>query len=217
MAKGTPSLDMTPMVDLAFLLVTFFMLTATSRVAEPVIVDTPSSISDKLLPDNVMLLTVDPQGRVFYNISNADVRATTLEKMAAQYQVKFSSKEKATFSSMTSFGVPMSQLKAYINASDIERKQMDVATKGIPHDSLDDQLKDWIMFGRIVAATQAKEEKAEAERLGRDFEYEPLRFAIKADGTTKYNDVKDVITTFTDMDVYRFNLITSLEDTPIEK
>lgn len=217
MAKGTPSLDMTPMVDLAFLLVTFFMLTATSRVAEPVIVDAPSSISEKILPDNVMLLTVDPEGRVFYNISNSDVRIATLEKMAAQYRVKFSDKEKIEFSGMTSFGVPMSQLKTYINANEIERKAIDKATKGIPHDSLDNQLKDWIMFGRIVAATQAKEEKAKAERLGTEFEYEPLRFAIKADGTTKYEDVKDVITTFTDMDVYRFNLITNMEDAPIEQ
>ena len=55
--KGSPQLDMTPMVDLAFLLVTFFMLTATSRVSEPVVVDTPSSTADKLLPKNVMLIS----------------------------------------------------------------------------------------------------------------------------------------------------------------
>ena len=50
MPKGTPSIDMTPMVDLAFLLVTFFMLTASFRNAEPVTVETPSSISYKIIP-----------------------------------------------------------------------------------------------------------------------------------------------------------------------
>jgi biopolymer transport protein ExbD len=216
MPKGTPSLDMTPMVDLAFLLVTFFMLTATSRVSEPVIVDTPSSISDKLLPENVMLITIDDRGRAFYNVSNAEVRIGTLNRMAAQYKVGFTDKEKKEFSGLTSFGVPIAQLKEYINANDVERKKMDAATKGIPHDSLNNQLKDWIMFGRIESATQAQAEKAKAEELGREFEYEPMRFAIKADGKAKYISVKDIITIFTDMDVYRFNLITSLEDAPVE-
>ena len=39
--KGSPTIDMTPMVDLAFLLVTFFMLAANFRSDEPVQVDTP--------------------------------------------------------------------------------------------------------------------------------------------------------------------------------
>ena len=49
-SKSAPSIDMTPMVDLAFLLVTFFMLTASFRMAEPVIIDLPSSVSEKTLP-----------------------------------------------------------------------------------------------------------------------------------------------------------------------
>ena len=113
--KSNPSLDMTPMVDLAFLLVTFFMLTATSRVAEPVVVDTPSSFSDKLLPENVMLISVDNKGRAFYNINNADVRELTLEKMGLQYKITFTETEKKRFAGMTSFGVPIAQLKQYIN------------------------------------------------------------------------------------------------------
>jgi biopolymer transport protein ExbD len=46
---------MTPMVDLAFLLVTFFMLTAQFRPEEAVIVDIPSSRSQQVIPtENLM-------------------------------------------------------------------------------------------------------------------------------------------------------------------
>jgi len=63
---GAPSLDMTPMVDLAFLLVTFFMLTASFRMAEPVTVDPPSSIGQITLPDNHIMVTVDKDGKLFF-------------------------------------------------------------------------------------------------------------------------------------------------------
>ncbi len=209
MPKGNPSLDMTPMVDLAFLLVTFFMLTASVRVSEPVVVDAPSSTSDKLLPDNVILITVDEKGRPFYNINNYDVRVKTLEQMAAQYKLTFTDKEKERFGKMTSFGVPMAQLKQYINLEDAQREK--VKSAGVPLDSLHYELGDWIQFGRIEAAKQARTQKTKAESLGRQFKYEPLRFAIKADGQANYIAVKQVIKVFTDKDIYRFNLITNLE------
>jgi len=208
-SKGNPSLDMTPMVDLAFLLVTFFMLTASVRVSEPVIVDSPSSTSDKLLPDNVILITVDDKGRPFYNINNYDVRTKTLEKMGQQYKITFTEKEKERFGKMTSFGVPMARLKEYINMDDPQR--LKVNSPGIPMDSLHNELGDWIQFGRIEAARQAKTQKDKAESVGRAFKYEPLRFAIKADGQANYIAVKEVIKVFTDKDIYRFNLITNLE------
>lgn len=208
-SKGNPALDMTPMVDLAFLLVTFFMLTASVRVSEPVIVDSPSSTSDKLLPDNVILITIDDKGRPFYNINNFEVRKKTLEKMGVQYKITFTDKEKERFGKMTSFGVPITQLKEYINMDDPQR--LKYPSKGVPLDSLHNELGDWIQFGRIEAARQAKTQKEKAESLGRPFKYEPLRFAIKADGQANYIAVKEVIKVFTDRDIYRFNLITNLE------
>lgn len=209
MPRSSPALDMTPMVDLAFLLVTFFMLTASVRVSEPVIVDSPSSHSEKLLPDNAMLISIDKNGKVFYNINNVQVRIKTLERMGQQYNVTFNDLQKKRFGAMTSFGVPIQKLGSYIDMEDPER--LKVKSPGIPLDSMNNQLGDWIQFGRIEAAKQAKAEKDKAEKLGRPFTYEPIRFAIKADGAAKYMAVKQVIDVFKDKDVYRFNLITNLE------
>jgi biopolymer transport protein ExbD len=66
--KGRVSIkiDMTPMVDVAFLLLTFFMLTTQFRPAEEVEVVLPDSHSSSKLPEtNVMTITVEKKGRVF--------------------------------------------------------------------------------------------------------------------------------------------------------
>jgi biopolymer transport protein ExbD len=209
MPKSNPSLDMTPMVDLAFLLVTFFMLTASVRVSEPVVVDTPSSTSEKLLPENVLLVSIDRFGKAFFNISNPQVRINTLQRMGEQHKIQFTDEEKKRFGAMTSIGVPINKLKDYINLDDTQRQKL--KSPGIPIDSTDNQLGEWIQFGRIEAAKQAKQEKDKAEAAGREFKYEPMRFAIKADGEANYIAVKDIIKIFTDKDIYRFNLITNLE------
>jgi len=209
MPKANPSLDMTPMVDLAFLLVTFFMLTASVRVSEPVVVDTPSSTSDKILPDNVLLVSVDRFGKAFFNISNPAVRISTLEKMGEQHKIQFTDVEKKRFGAMTSIGVPIEKLKEYINLDDSQRQK--IKSPGVPIDSTNNQLGEWIQFGRIEAAKQARAEKDKAEAAGREFKYEPMRFAIKADGAANYIAVQDIIKIFTKKDIYRFNLITNLE------
>jgi len=195
MPKKSPTLDMTPMVDLAFLLVTFFMLTTKFRPEEPVIVDTPSSISEIKLPErDIMLITIDQEGRVFFDVDGKQTRSTILQKMGERYKVSFTPEEVKRFSVLSSFGVPMANMKQLLNAKEGERAAINKQTKGIPSDSLQNELADWINYGRHANPK--------------------FRIAIKGDGQANYPIVKQVINTLQDQKVNKFNLITNLEEAP---
>ncbi len=59
-------IDMTPMVDVAFLLLIFFMTTTQFKPPEQVAVTLPASRSEIHIPDaNTILLTVNKAGQVF--------------------------------------------------------------------------------------------------------------------------------------------------------
>ncbi|MDI9341738.1 MAG: biopolymer transporter ExbD [Sediminibacterium sp.] len=212
---GAPSLDMTPMVDLAFLLVTFFMLTASFRMAEPVTVDPPSSIGEITLPDNHIMVTIDNTGRAFFGISNAEAKVNALAKMSEKYGVKFTDQQIKKFSGLPSFGVDIKDLPRYIDASENDRMKFQ-PQKGVPLDSVNNQLKDWISNAGVEAVRIYERAKDQAKASNQEFKAEKPRYAIKCDSKTKYIFVKDVVKTFTDLKIFQFNLITGLEAKPTE-
>ncbi len=206
--KSAPSLDMTPMVDLAFLLVTFFMLTAKFRNMEPIQADPPSSTSLTQLPENVMLITIDTAGRAYYDIAGRGVRQRLIERMMLRYPgLKMSEDQIDEFSKMGTFGQPVELMAQYITAEADMKIIMDDNGKGIPLDSLNNQLGDWIQEGYYAFMDDATDKGMTKELLKK----EGLRYAIKADGNTDYEKVKKVIDVFREKEIYQFNMVTNLE------
>ena len=206
--KNAPALDMTPMVDLAFLLVTFFMLTAKFRVNEAVMVTPPSSHSEKILPENVMQVTVDTGGRVFFALDGQEVRRNLLAEMGQKYNISFTEADAKRFSVMSEFGVPMAQILEYIRGDEKIRLKLDQQAGGIPIDSVNNQLGDWVALGWNAKQVFQQTNNVPKENW--------CRIAIKADGQTNYKVIKRVIQVFQDRNLNSFNLITNMETELVE-
>ena len=189
------------MVDLAFLLVTFFMLTTKFAPEETVVVDTPSSTSEIKLPESsVITLTVDKNKRVFFGVDDDKTKVATLQKVGAKYGVNFSAAQAKTFGNLTNFGVPIGQLGSLLNMDADARKAVAKSEPGIPMDSLNNQLIDWVMEARKANLALFKKQTF---------------IAIKGDGQADVPTVQQIIKVLQEKDINRFNLITDLENKPV--
>jgi len=184
-------IDMTAMSDVTVLLLTFFMLTSTFVQKEPILVSAPSSVSEIKIPDtSIMQILVDKQGRVFMSLDKQEDRIAVLEAVGKEYGIVFNAKEIQKFKLANSFGVPIQKMKSFLA---LEQGEQDKAlpTLGIPCDSTNNQFKSWVKQARLQNSD--------------------LRIAIKADQTTPYPVIKNVMNSLQDIRENRYNLITSLK------
>jgi biopolymer transport protein ExbD len=193
MKKKSTSTDMTAMCDVAFLLLTFFILTATAKVPEVMPVDTPASTVQTKLPEKDLATLTVGNGKVFFDVKGKDVRIRTLELMSNKYGVKFSEEDQKKFALMESFGVPMGSLKQIIDLKPADRKN--VQQPGIPKDSLDNQLADWVQNARIANIELHDKE---------------LELAIKGDAKEEYPAIRKVMDILQDQKINSFSLVTGL-------
>jgi biopolymer transport protein ExbD len=193
--RKSTTIDMTAMVDVSFLLLTFFMLTTQFKSDDSIIVDTPSSISEIKLPDtDILNITVNGEGKVFFSIDNKNfTRERLLAKISEKHpELQFTPEEQKAFVLSGSIGVPLRELKGYLALQPEDRKMY--VQPGIPVDSAKNELGDWIMQGRISNPG--------------------VRITINGDQRAPWSVIKKVMNTLQDKNVNKFNLITDLEADP---
>jgi biopolymer transport protein ExbD len=193
MTKKSLTTDMTAMCDVAFLLLTFFILTATSKIPEAMTVDMPSSTVQSKLPETDLATLTVGKGKVFFDLKGKEVRIEALEKMAEKYGVEFTEEDKKEFSLMEGFGVDIASLKSIIEMENAERSK--VIQPGVPKDSLNNQLADWLRISR---------------QANMDINDKDLEIAIKGDAKEEYPAIRKVMDILQDQGINSFSLVTGL-------
>jgi biopolymer transport protein ExbD len=191
-ARKSTVTDMTAMCDVAFLLLTFFIRTAKFNQEDPVPVAIPNYSKVVNLPeDNIATLTIG-NGKVFFGVEGTNIRATMLDEVGKMYNITFTPEEKKMFVALPTFGVPVANLKAYLNTDPDKRKTY--PQPGIPIDSVSNELYNWIHKAR------------EADRA---LNAKDLRITIKGDSKEAYPTIGKVIAILQKQKVNKFSLITA--------
>jgi biopolymer transport protein ExbD len=193
--------DMTPFVDIAFLILSFFIMATKFKPEEPVKVETPNSVSSDILKEeNAILITIDKDSKVYLNISSVKDEgksklAEIINGINTTRNLGLTDAEKQNFKNAPIIGVPFANLKGYLDIPNAQQSK--VAQPGIPVlDSLNNELVWWV---------------AEAKKV---FAGGKLNYLIKGDNTSKYPTFEAVINALRRNEEFKYNLITSQEGAP---
>jgi len=193
--RKSTNIDMTAMCDVAFLLLSFFILATKFKPPEALSVTTPSSVSSKVAPEkNVVLVTMDKEGKVYFSVSdgNTSEKKDIIDGINTAKNLGLSDQEKKNFSNNPTayIGVPFTQLKSYLDKTPDEMKKLTLP--GIPvKDSTDNELVDWVR-----AAVGA-------------FQGAKMALLVKGDNAAKYPSFQGVIIAFKKNDQMKFQMVTN--------
>ncbi len=204
MKRQNIRMDMTAMCDVAFLLLTFFILTTKFRPNEPVQVEIPASTAQIPIPEkDILLISVGGDGRIFFGVDDQNTRLALLDEVAKRKNIQLTGEMQKRFKLLDQFGLPLEQLGQLLS---------------MPAD----QMSSFKQAGLVVNPKaplpgttsgvnedpNAKNDLAELIIIARSLN-ENLRIAIKADKGAEYKNIDEVIETLRKTNSNRFNLITT--------
>ena len=194
--RGSTNIDMTAMCDVAFLLLSYFILIAEFKPAEAIEVTPPSSVASKAAPQtDAFLVSISPEGQVFVQLSE-EMKGDVIEEISTARNLNFSAEDKALFKQSLFIGTPLSQLPQFVRVK--PENLHSVKLTGIPIDSTNNELQAWINAAVNV------------------YKGKKINWLIKGDNNSKYLVFRDVINSFKKNEVFKYQLVTNAEDIPVE-
>jgi biopolymer transport protein ExbD len=197
--KKSTDTDMTPFVDIAFLILTFFIMATKFKPPEPVEITTPNSVSSQPLPENdAVRIDIDKDNKVYFTVyseKDPSVFDKIMTNLNTGRNLGLGPAEIQNFRKTAAVGVPFSSLKSLLALP--ADKHKDVNQPGIPvMDSATNELVWWI---------------AEAQKA---FAGKKLTYLVKGDSKSKFPTFEAVINALKRNEVFKYNLITMPEDVP---
>jgi len=192
---------MTAMCDVAFLLLSFFILATKFKPPEALSVVTPSSVSTKVAPEkDVVLVTIDKDGKVYLSVSdnNMSEKKDMIDAINTSKNLGLSDAQKNNFVRIPNayIGASFGQLKSYLDKT--PEQLQNVVKPGIPAvDSTNNEMIEWLR----VAATA--------------FQGKKMNVVVKGDDASKYPSFQGVIIALKKNDLMKFQVVTSPVPPPL--
>ena len=193
--RKSTSIDMTAMCDVAFLLLSFFILTTKFKPSEPIPVITPASVASKVAPDkDLVLITIDKEGKVFLEMDDVEKKNILYTLVKTKYNLPIDQKG---FVSVPFWGSSFSSLTSYVKLEKEDIKASKIP--GIPCSDTTlekNELVSWMAMVKDV------------------YNGQKMNLLLKGDNISKYPSFKHVLYAFKKNDLLKFQMITNPESVP---
>jgi biopolymer transport protein ExbD len=197
--RKSTNIDMTAMCDVAFLLLSFFILATKQKPPEAVAVQAPSSVSSKAAPEKSLLITLTKEGKCFLMLGEDTKKKEIIEDLNTTRGLGLTAAELSKLAKTQVIGMPLGQIKGMLALN-----QAIPATKmeGIPiKDTANNELVDWIRS--IVNAYK-----------GSDLNELQEKILLKGDMEALYPEFKNIKYALKKNDLYKFRIVTGSETAP---
>lgn len=202
MPKKSTATDMTPFVDVAFLILSFFMLATKFKPPEPLTITTPHSVSaDKLKEQDAVMIEFDSAGHIFFTAQvknetqDKGLKLELIKQINSNRNLGLTDKEMQNFMNYATVGSPFGQIKSILDLPRDERDKL--KQTGIPVDSTNNELATWIGAAKVA------------------FQGHQVYYMIKGDNNATYPIFKGVMDALKKNDEYKYKLITDPKEVPV--